>query len=227
MTGSVINTAIKLCEADNPRDNDTRSPAERRGEALADVCNFYGDYKNRLAADPDADAAAAPKKRNWPHLIGVNTTVDMANRAGAQLLDGPRIDHQAYEAISCTAQLLRLLLDEDGAIRSYDMMPASVTDALFGAIAARDQHCRWPGCHKEPIHCDVHHLHHRENGDRTPSCAAPPQRTGGCAAETRLCHRGSTEHCTSPTPTAPPKPPSPQSNNPDSNGSPERERERC
>ncbi|MEO5838797.1 MAG: HNH endonuclease signature motif containing protein, partial [Acidimicrobiales bacterium] len=170
VTGTVINTAIKLAETDNPRDNDTRSPAERRGEALADVCNFYVDYKNRIAADPDADAAAVPKKRNWPHLIGVNTTGEMANRAGAQLLDGPRIDHQAYEALSCTAQLLRLLLDADGAIRSYDMMPASVTDALFGAIAARDQHCRWPGCHKEPIHCDVHHLHHRENGGVNSPC---------------------------------------------------------
>jgi hypothetical protein len=55
-------------------------------------------------------------------------------------------------------------LDEHGAIRDYQLMPASVTDALFGAVAARDQHCRWPGCHKKPIHCDVHHVHHREHG---------------------------------------------------------------
>ena len=94
----------------------------------------------------------------------------MRNRAGAQLLNGPRIDHQAFEALSCTAQLLRLVLDEDGAIRSYQMMPATVTDALFGAIAARDQHCRWPGCHKQPIHCDVHHVHFRENGGLNTPC---------------------------------------------------------
>jgi hypothetical protein len=170
VTGKVIDKAIELAETDNPRDNDSRSPAQRRGEALADVCSFYVDYMHRVTTDPDADAPVVPKKRNWPQLIAVNTTDDMNHRAGAQLLDGPRIDHHAYEALSCTAQLLRLVLDEHGAIRSYEMMPASVTDALFGAVAARDQGCRWPGCHKKPIHCDVHHLHYRENGGPNTPC---------------------------------------------------------
>src|SRR5678815_5087250 len=109
---------------------------------------------NRLPTDPDAPVV--PKKRNWPQLIGVTRTDQLGNGGGAQLLNGPHIDHQAVEALSCTAQLLRLLLDEHGAIRSYQLMPATVTDALFGAVAARDQHCRWPGCHKQPIHCDIH-----------------------------------------------------------------------
>ena len=71
VTGAVIAKAIELAETDNPRDNDTRSPAQRRGEALADVCNFYVDYQHRVATDPDADAPVVPKKRNWPQLIGV------------------------------------------------------------------------------------------------------------------------------------------------------------
>jgi hypothetical protein len=216
VTGKVINDAIGLAETDNPRDDDTRSPAERRGEALADVCGFYLDYQNRVTADPDADAPKVPKKRNLPHLIAVSMTTEMRNHSGAQLLDGPHIDHQAFEALSCTAQLLRLVLDENGAIRSYQMLPASVTDALFQAIAARDQGCRWPGCHKKPIHCDVHHLHHQENGGvNSPSCAAPPQRTGGSAAE-RSCVSpwNPTEPSTSLMPTAAQKPPNPQSDNP-------------
>ena len=204
MTGAVIDKAIELAEVDNPRDNDTRSPAERRGEALADVCSFYVDYHNRVSADPDADAPVVPKKRNWPQLIGVDHHRRDAQPAGAQLLNGPRIDHQAFEALSCTAQLLRLVFDEHGAIRSYEMMPATVTDALFGAIAARDQHCRWPGCHKQPIHCDVHHVHFRENGGpNTPATAASlghhhrvheQQRrltgTGEATTRTRVSSRG-------------------------------------
>jgi hypothetical protein len=189
VTGAVIDKAIELCETDNPRDNDTRSPAQRRGEALADVCGFYVDYQNRITADPDAPAPTVPKKRNWPQLIAVNTTNEMQHREGAQLINGPRIDHQAYEALSCTAQLLRLVLDEHGAIRSYDLMPSTVTDALFGAVAARDQHCRWPGCHKKPIHCDIHHLHYRENGG--PNTLLVRLRRNGLAAaprERKLCH---------------------------------------
>jgi hypothetical protein len=77
------------------------------------------------------------------------------------------------------------VLDEDGAIRSYQMLPATVTDALFGAIAARDQGCRWPGCHKKPIHCDVHHLHHQENGGINSPCLLVRLRRNGPAASPR------------------------------------------
>ena len=168
LTGATIAAALRLAEADNPRDGDSRSPAARRGEALADVCGFYVDYRTRTDADPDAPSV--PKKRNWPQLIGITTIDEIADGAGAQLLDGPRIDNTAVEALSCTAQLLRLVLDEHGAIRSYQLMPASITDALFGAVAARDQGCRWPGCHKKPIHCDLHHLHHRAKGGKNSTC---------------------------------------------------------
>jgi phenylpyruvate tautomerase PptA (4-oxalocrotonate tautomerase family) len=44
VTGKVIDQAINLAETDNPRDDDTRSPAQRRAEALGDVCGFYLDY---------------------------------------------------------------------------------------------------------------------------------------------------------------------------------------
>jgi hypothetical protein len=103
VTGKVIDQAVKLAESDNPRDNDTRSPAERRAEALGDVCGFYLDYQNRITTDPDADAPVVPKKRNWPHLIGVSRTDEIRNHARAQLLDGPPIDHRAFAALSCTA----------------------------------------------------------------------------------------------------------------------------
>src|SRR5439155_11114997 len=119
--GATIAEAIALAEKDNPRDNDTRSPAQRRGEALADVCGFYVDYRTRTNRDPDAPVV--PKKRNWPQLIAITTTEDIANGAGAQLLDGPRIDGRAVESLSCTAQLLRLVLDEHGALRSCQPLP--------------------------------------------------------------------------------------------------------
>jgi hypothetical protein len=82
VTGAVIAKAVALAESDNPRDDDTRSPAQRRGEALADVCGFYLDYQNRITVDPDAAAPIVAKKRNWPQLIGVATTDEIAHRAG-------------------------------------------------------------------------------------------------------------------------------------------------
>ena len=168
LTGATIAKALELAETDNPRDNDTRTPAQRRAEALADVCGFYVDYRTRTDVDPDAPSP--PKKRNWPQLITVTSDDKLEHRDGGQILDGPGIDHAAVEALSCTAQLLRLVLDENGAIRRYELLPASITDALFGAVAARDQGCRWPGCHKKPIHCDLHHLKHRAKGGKNSPC---------------------------------------------------------
>jgi hypothetical protein len=151
-----------------PRDDDTRSPAQRRAEALSDISRFYLDYRNSNDVDPDAPIV--PKRRNLPHLGVTTSTTELEERGGGKVIDGPWIDHAAVEALSCTAQLMRLLLDADGAIRSYDLMPASVTDALFGAVAARDQGCRWPGCQKKPIHCDLHHVQHREHGGNNSPC---------------------------------------------------------
>ena len=167
-TGADIATALRVAQDDNPRDNDRRSPAEKRAEALADIARFYLDFRARLDTDPDAPTM--PKRRNLPHVIYLTETADFANGAGGRIMDGPAIDHGAIEAQSCTAQLLRLVLDENGAIRSYELMPASVTDALFGAVAARDQGCRWPGCHKKPWHCDLHHVHHRGRGGANNPC---------------------------------------------------------
>ena len=35
------------------------------------------------------------------------------------------------------------------------------------AVLLRDQHCAWPGCHKHPAHCDIHHLKHQRDGGET------------------------------------------------------------
>ena len=168
VTGAVIATALRVVETDNRRDGDRRAPAERRAEALADICAFYLDYRNRTDNDPDAPTL--PKKRSYPHLVGVVTTSELESGAGGVILDGPAIEQTSVEALSCTAQLLRLVLDESGAIRDYQLMPTTVTDALFGALAARDQGCRWPGCHKKPVHCDVHDIKHEQHGGETRPC---------------------------------------------------------
>jgi hypothetical protein len=119
VTGKVINDAIGLAETDNPRDDDTRSPAERRGEAL-------------------------PRPR-----------LPMAG-----------------------------LSQETDPLRRPSLLPPRK---------------RW---------CE----------QSVPSCAAPPQRTGGSAAEPSCVTPWNRRNPPSPTPTDRPKPPNPQSDNPASPG---------
>src|SRR3954470_23890069 len=53
LTGAWVAKAIELAELDCRRKGDGRSPAERRAEALPDVCSFYIDYRARTDVDPD------------------------------------------------------------------------------------------------------------------------------------------------------------------------------
>jgi len=53
-----------------------------------------------------------------------------------------------------------------------------VSDNLFYALVARDQHCRWPGCTIRSTWCDAHHIvEWTEHG---------PTSDDNCAL---LCHR--------------------------------------
>jgi hypothetical protein len=44
---------------------------------------------------------------------------------------------------------------------------SQVPGAIRRAVALRARHCEWPGCHKRPAHCDVHHLRHQRDGGET------------------------------------------------------------
>ena len=56
-TGAPIAKAIEVYQRDNPRDDDTRSPAQKRAEALSDISRFYLDYRHRRDVDPDTPSA--------------------------------------------------------------------------------------------------------------------------------------------------------------------------
>lgn len=42
-----------------------------------------------------------------------------------------------------------------------------VSDNLFLALVARDQHCRWPGCTIRATWCDAHHITEWADGGKT------------------------------------------------------------
>ena len=71
-TGAPIAKAIEVYQRDNPRDDDTRSPAQKRAEALSDISRFYLDYRHRRDVDPDTplgpeEAQLAASERRHHH----------------------------------------------------------------------------------------------------------------------------------------------------------------
>ena len=150
----------KIAEPDNPATTTPSAPpsvAPKRWAYGAVLCRLPRPYRRR------SRRAVGSKKRNWPHHVAVTPS------ATSPTMPAPSSSTAPHRPTTLRSALVprpdpATGVDEDGAIRSYQMMPATVTDALFGAVAALDQGCRLPGCHKKPSNTDVHHLHHREHG---------------------------------------------------------------
>ncbi len=143
-----------------PRPNDTRTPSQRRADALVELA--------RRALDR-GDLPMSGGER--PHL---NLTVDLVTlerRAGAPAAELGRSDQpisgETARRLACDARVSRIITD--GASQPIDVGRAtrSIPPALRRAITARDKHCTAPGCDRPPEWCDGHHDIHWIDGGET------------------------------------------------------------
>jgi hypothetical protein len=90
-----------------------------------------------------------------------------ADRATAEIENGPSIPPASAERIACSARVRALVKDRRGNPLYLGRTHRLVTKKLFAAVSIRDQHrCRWAGC-TETRHLDAHHVKHWLHGGRT------------------------------------------------------------
>ena len=177
-SGDVIRTAIRTAEAPDDEATGTRTPAERRADALTDICRFFLDHQ---------DVVTDHKGRHRPHL---NVIVDLedlhGNAGGATTIDGGRLDPDAIRVLLCDSNLHRVLTDGPGRILDYGRSQRTAPAALFTALVLRDGHCRLvPGCDRGPMWCDAHHVVPWEDGGETTI----DNMVLGCSRHHHLLHR--------------------------------------
>jgi hypothetical protein len=91
---------------------------------------------------------------------------------------GPTLDPATVRKLACDAGIHRVITGPGSSILDFGHETRLVSDNLFLALVARDQHCRWPGCTVRATWCDAHHIiEWTENGPTTDE---------NCAL---LCHR--------------------------------------
>jgi hypothetical protein len=138
-TNEVLKTALRVADSG---DLDV-APAERRGEALGVVAKFFLDHQQTRTGG-----------RHRPH---VNLLVDHEAMTG-RYLDGPALSRRVLEEHFCDSAFHRVVTAGRSAILDFGTATRVLTAALWAALVARDQHCRFPGCDRPAHWCDGHHV---------------------------------------------------------------------
>ncbi|MFI6068862.1 DUF222 domain-containing protein [Micromonospora sp. NPDC051227] len=137
--------------------DDTRTPGQRRHDALADVC--------RLALR----TGELPENGGDLAQVVVTTSYDgLARQLGTGALDiGPHLTPEAVRRLACDVGILPAVLGGAGQVLDVGRQRRLISGPLRRALVLRDRGCAFPGCDRPPRWCDGHHIRHWADGGDT------------------------------------------------------------
>ncbi|MET8092048.1 DUF222 domain-containing protein [Micromonospora sp. NPDC005220] len=137
--------------------DDTRTPGQRRHDALADVC--------RLALR----TGELPENGGDLAQVVVTTGYDeLTRQLGTGALDtGLYLSAEAVRRLACDASILPAVLGGAGQVLDVGRQRRLITGPLRRALVLRDRGCAFPGCDRPPRWCDAHHIRHWADGGDT------------------------------------------------------------
>ncbi|MET7948350.1 DUF222 domain-containing protein [Micromonospora sp. NPDC005324] len=155
-TAGLLRAAIDPLSAPAGPD-DTRSPGQRRHDALADVCRL----SLRTGELPEHGGDAAQ--------IVVTTTYDaLARQLDTGTLDtGLQLTPDTVRRLACDAAILPTGLGSTGQPLDVGRQRRLISGPLRRALVLRDRGCAFPGCDRPPRWCHAHHIHHWTDGGTT------------------------------------------------------------
>jgi Domain of unknown function (DUF222)/HNH endonuclease len=158
-TGAPLISALgTIVDRETRSGPDMRSPAQRRADAIAEICSAWLASKQRSTVGAER-----------PHL-SVLVDIDVLRRRGegrCELADVGPISQETARRIACDSSVSRVVTK--GASEPLDVgrRTAVVPPGLRRAVTVRDRGCRFPGCDRPPSWCDAHHVVHWADGGRT------------------------------------------------------------
>ena len=152
-SGTVVLTAIRsLAEPAALDPGDTRSPQQRRADALVEICRRHLDSSDR------------PRQAGErPHLIMCLSPADLAGDRIVDLEPGP-ISAEAARRLVCDSDLTRVVLDGEGNPLAVGRRTRVIPAPVRRALDLRDGGCTHPGCDIPARWCDAHHIRHWAHG---------------------------------------------------------------
>ncbi len=141
-----------------PVGSDHRTARQRRHDALEDLARNFLDHGETPTVGGER-----------PH---VNVLVDWAALTGIaggrhEIEDAEVVDLDTVRKIPCDSSVCRIVFGPPSEILDVGRRTRVIPPALRRAMIARDRHCTWSGCGRNPRWCDVHHIRHWADGGLT------------------------------------------------------------
>lgn len=137
---------------------DLRTPAQRRADALHEICRQWLDRSDRPTVAGER-----------PHLtvtVGAGVLADPSSGA-AELDRVGVIDAQMARRLACDASVMRVVMSARSEPLDVGRRTPVVPPAMRRAVVLRDRRCRFPGCDRRHTWCDAHHVVHWADGGAT------------------------------------------------------------
>ena len=147
---------------------DTRSPGQRRAEALMVIVNTVLGLPQGTDGALPSQAGARPRMLVLvPYCTLAATLTHTAGTPPATTGHGHVLSARTAQQLSCTAEIVPVLLDPDGCPLDVGQSVYAFPDRIRRAIEARDHGCTFPGCTAPAPWCHTHHLVAYSRGGNT------------------------------------------------------------
>jgi hypothetical protein len=137
---------------------DGRTPAQRRADALGEVCRQWLDR---------ADRPTVAGER--PHVTVTLDADSLRDGDGStSVMDhvGP-VDPETARRLACDASIRRVVMAGRSEPLDVGRRTSVISPGLRRAVVLRDRQCRFPGCDCPHTWCDAHHVIHWADGGPT------------------------------------------------------------
>jgi hypothetical protein len=161
--GEIVETAI---EAEKERlrvEDDPRTPAQLRADALVSICRRTlerGDVGTSRGVRPHINVVIDLQEFE-------GTAPDVVAQVRNETLYGNRLSLSTLRRLACDCAINRILTDGASAVLDVGLTKRTVPPAIWKALVARDGHCTWAECDQPAHRCEAHHIIHWEDGGAT------------------------------------------------------------
>ncbi len=144
-----------------PGTEDTRTPRQRRHDALEDLARYYLDHQTETTTGGEK-----------PHVNLVCDLNALQGLAGGshETMTGQVLTVTQIRTLACDSSVSRIVLGPASEIVDVGRRTRVIPTALRRGISIRDRQCTWRGgCDRTPPWCDIHHdLHWADGGETNP-----------------------------------------------------------